>query len=246
MNCKTCGKELQENEKLCSACGAPSPAAQAHDAASVKQTAASAASSLKALGLALFTAARSSAPVRRFMALPAKQKRIAGGAAAGVLALAVLCVCLLGGRSYKKTVDTFINKGIVHPSGKAIVSLVPDKLFEEAGYDKEDIQDLVDQLDNGFKSQKKSLDKALGKNWKVSYTIVDDEQWDDDKLEDIQDDYEDDYDIKVTDARTVKVKLRFKGDENVSTTMSVPVVKVGGSWYIDYVSLGGIKVKLSF
>lgn len=246
MNCEKCGKELQENQRFCSACGAPNPADQTHDAADVKQTAASAAASLKAFGLALFTAVRNSAPVRRFMALPTKQKQIAGGAVAGVLALAVLCVCLLGGRSYKKTVDIFIDKGIVHPSGKAIVSLVPNQIFKEAGYDKEDIQDLVEKLDEGFESQQKSLNKALGKNWKMSYTIVEDEQRDEDKLEDIRDDYEDKYDIKVTDSRAVKVKLRFKGDENVSATMRVPVVKVGRSWYIDYVSLGGIKVKLSF
>lgn len=246
MNCKKYGKELQEDQQFCSACGTPTPTIQTHDAADVKQTAASVASSLKALGLALFTTARNSAPVRRFMALPTKKKQIAGGAAAGVLALAVLCVCLLGGRSYKKTVDIFVNKGIVHPSGKAIVSLIPDKLFKEAGYNKEDIQDLVDKLDDGFESQQKSLNKALGKNWKVSYTIVEDEPRDEDKLKDIQDDYEDDYDIKVTDARVVKVKLHFKGKENTSATMRVPVVKVGGSWYIDYVSLGGISLKLNF
>lgn len=238
MFCENCGKELMEDERFCSACGAPSPTDQSAEPAvnvpDVQQTEAAQDGSLLA-------AVRRSAPVRWFKALPTMEKGIVASAVGSVLLLVVLCICMLGGRGYKETVDEFIDKTIVNPSGKTIISLVPNKVFEGT-----DTKDFAERLDNSFNSQRKQLNNALGSKWKMTYAIISDEQRDVEKLEDIKNTYEYYYGIKVTDARSVQVRLNFKGNQSASARMSIPVVQVGNSWYIDYVSMGGIRVALNF
>lgn len=264
MFCENCGKPMKDDETLCPDCGTPvteskpdprqsvsepsaPEAGTARQEPGLKEAGTEAAASLKALFGGLGAAILASAPVKKLKALNAKQKKIAAGAAGGAVLLVVLCAVLLGGRGYKKTVDIFVNKGIKDPDAKAVVDLVPDKIFKEAGYDKEDMKEYIEKLDSGCAKQQKQLKELLGKNWKLTYTITEDEPRDEDDLEDIQDDYEDDYDLKVKDARVVKVKLRFKGSkDSESATMRVPLVKIGNSWYIDYVSMGGIRIAPSF
>lgn len=256
MFCDQCGKPLKEDQTVCPECGAPVAAAKAASQpqgtqtnAELKAAGADAAASLKTLFKSLAAAVAASAPVQKLKALPTKQKQILGGAV-GAVVLLLVCVALLGGRGYKKTVDVFVNKAVKAPSGKAVVSLVPNrvlnKLFEDVDYTK---ADMIEDINDAGKQQQKQLKKALGEGWKLSYTIVHDEQLDEDDLEDIQDDYEDYYDVKVKDARTVEVKLRFKGpEEDATATMKLPLIQVGNSWYLDYMEMGNLmgSIKLKF
>lgn len=273
MFCEKCGKPLKKGQNFCPDCGTPaeenagvlkqaaqtvsgqtsppqtSPAPAAPESvgqtSDLKAAGTNAAASLKTLFSSLGAAAIASGPVQKLKTLSGKQKGILGGAAA-VLVLALVCFAAFGGRGYKKTVDIFIKYGIEDPDAETIFSLVPEKFFEEAGYDEEDMEDLMETLEDACSKQQQQLRGVLGRNWTLTYTITDDEPQDEDALEEIQDDYEDICDIKVKDARVIRIKLRFKGSENVSANLRLPLVKIGNSWYIDYVSMDGILVAPSF
>lgn len=212
----------------------------------LKAAGAEAAASLKTLFGSLGAAIAGSAPVQKFKAMPRKKKQIIGGAA-GAMVLVLVCVLLFGGRGYKKTVDRFIDGIVADPDAKAVLSLVPKQIFEEMGFDEDDMEDYLEEMEDVYDMQQRQLREALGKDWKLTYTITDDEQLDKDELEDLRDDYEDSFEIKVKDARTVRVRLRFKGSEdNSSATMRLPLVKIGHSWYIDYMNQSDFRVSPNF
>lgn len=262
MFCDQCGKPLNEGQTVCPDCGAPVAQAKAEPApqtqretphsrtaTELKTAGADAAASLKTLFKSVAAAVAASAPAQRLKALPTKQKQILGGAV-GALVLVLVCVAMLGGRGYKKTVDVFVNKAVKAPSGKAVVSLVPGKVlnksFEDVDYTK---ADMIEDINEAGKKQQKQLKKALGDRWSLSYDIIHDEPLDEDDLEDVQDKYDDYYDVKVKDARTVEVKLRFKGPEkNATATMELPLIRVGNSWYLDYLEMGNLmgSIRLKF
>lgn len=212
----------------------------------LKTAGAEAAASLKTLFGSLGAAIAASAPVQKFKTIPRKQKLTIGGAAAA-LVLVLACLPLFGGRGYEKTVDQFIVNGIEKPSAKAVIYLVPEEIFEEEDLYREEMEEYMEELDRACEKQQKQLKEILGKDWKLTYTITEDEEVDEDDLEEIQDYYADFYDLEVKEAREVKVKLRFKGSKsNESATMRLPLVKIGRSWYIDYVNMGGIRISPSF
>lgn len=252
MFCENCGKPLNEGQTTCPDCGAPvvAPKPQTQSASELKAAGADAAASLKTLGKSLTAVVAASAPVQKLKALPKKQKQILGGVAAA-LALVLVCVALFGGRGYKKTVDVFVNKAVKNPSGKAVVSLVPKKVLDESVFKDVDYTraDMIEDINDAGKKQQKQLKKALGDNWSLSYEIIHDEPLDEDDLEDVQDDYDDRYDVTVKNARVVKVKLRFKGSEEKATaTMELPLIQVGNSWYLDYLEMGNLmgSIKLKY
>lgn len=219
---------------------APAAAGQTPD---LKAAGTEAAASLKTLFGSLGTVILSSGPVQKLKTLPGKQKRIIGGAA-GALVLVLVCAALFGGRGYKKTVDVFIKSGFETSDAMAIMSLLP---FKEAGFDEEDLEDVIEPLEDACDDLQRQLKDVFGRDWELTYTITDDKPQDEDELESIQDDYEDDYGIEVKDARVVRVKLRFKGSKDSETTiLPLPLVKIGRSWYIDYVTMGGIRIAPSF
>ena len=154
---------------------------------------------------------------------PAKKNREKGIVlAVCVIVAVVLLVYTLGGRSYKKTIDTFVTSQFA-VDAQSIVELLPekvvDKALEETGY---------------------SLDQSLGDDWKLSYKMTNVEDVTDDDLDDLKSNYED-INVKVSAAKTVEVEFTLKGDETeVSNSLEISVIKVDRSWYLDLYTMGNL------
>ena len=157
-----------------------------------------------------------------------------------VIVAVVLLVYTLGGRSYKKTIDTFVTSQFA-VDAQSIVELLPekvvDKALEETGYSK---TELVDEANDSLKKQVDSLDQSLGDDWKLSYKMTNVEDVTDDDLDDLKSNYED-INVKVSAAKTVEVEFTLKGDETeVSNSLEISVIKVDRSWYLDLYTMGNL------
>ena len=157
-----------------------------------------------------------------------------------VIVAVVLLVYTLGGRSYKKTIDTFVTSQFA-VDAQSIVELLPekvvDKALEETGYSK---TELVDEANDSLKKQVDSLDQSLGDDWKLSYKMTNVEDVTDDDLDDLKSNYED-INVKVSAAKTVEVEFTLKGDETeVSYSLEKSVIKVDRSWYLDLYTMGNL------
>ena len=161
-----------------------------------------------------------------------------------VTAAAVLVIAfgmlLFGGRSYKKTVNQYVNASF-EADAKTVFKLIPAKAvkygLEDAGYDAKDQKKAIREMKDSMQEQIDYLDRYLGKGWKTSYKITDVEKITGDDLDEIKEDYED-MDVKVSAAKTVEVEINIHSDETeTSNSMDISLIKVGRSWYIDVNSM---------
>lgn len=157
-----------------------------------------------------------------------------------VIVAVVLLVYTLGGRSYKKTIDTFVTSQFA-VDAQSIVELLPEKVLdkelEEAGYSK---TELVEETNDSLKKQVDYIDQYLGDDWKLSYKMTNVEDVTGDDLNDLKSNYED-INVKVSAAKTVEVEFTLKGDETeISNSLEVSVIKVDRSWYLDLYTMGNL------
>lgn len=155
-----------------------------------------------------------------------------------VIVAVVLLVYTLGGRSYKKTIDTFVTSQFA-VDAQSIVELLPEKVLdkelEETGYSK---TELVEETNDSLKKQVDYIDQYLGDDWKLSYKMTNVEDVTGDDLNDLKSNYED-INVKVSAAKTVEVEFTLKGDETeISNSLEVYVIKVDRSWYLDLYTMG--------
>ena len=96
------------------------------------------------------------------------------------------------------------------------------------------------QTEELLQEQLDSLDSYLGEGWTTEYEILYTEDLKGDDLDAIKDSYED-ADIKVSAAKTVEVEMTVKADETESSnTLEISLIKVGRSWYLDMMNMGGL------
>ena len=182
MFCRSCGAQNKDDATFCQSCGAPLSSAGGESAGTV-------------------------GAVR-----PAKKPNIVliGGAAI-IVAVAVLLFVLLGGRSEKAVVKKLVN-GVTKGNAKSIVALVPDKVIEEVCdiqdmTKKELTEDLDDELDDLLDNINDMYDK-----WKITYKITDTDDYSNKELKRLKESYDDNYDVKVKDAKKLSVKLTLEAD----------------------------------
>lgn len=157
-----------------------------------------------------------------------------------VIVAVVLLVYTLGGRSYKKTIDTFVTSQFA-VDAQSIVELLPEKVLdkelEETGYSK---TELVEETNDSLKKQVDYIDQYLGDDWKLSYKMTNVEDVTGDDLNDLKSNYED-INVKVSAAKTVEIEFTLKGDETeISNSLEVSVIKVDRSWYLDLYTMGNL------
>ena len=157
-----------------------------------------------------------------------------------VIVAVVLLVYTLGGRSYKKTIYTFVTSQFA-VDAQSIVELLPEKVLdkelEETGYSK---TELVEETNDSLKKQVDYIDQYLGDDWKLSYKMTNVEDVTGDDLNDLKSNYED-INVKVSAAKTVEVEFTLKGDETeISNSLEVSVIKVDRSWYLDLYTMGNL------
>ena len=174
-------------------------------------------------------------------ALPICQRnKMIGIAAVAVAAIVVVFLAfnLLGGRGYESTVTKFLD-ATLDGDAETIISLLPDKMvdqaLEELGYHPSDRDEAVEELNAALQSAAGSLKEALGDNLKVSYNVVSAEDLSASKLLELRQSYSV-YDIDVDGAKEVDVEMTVTAtalDLSGTYTLTVPVVQVGRSWYLD-------------
>lgn len=214
MFCGACGAKNPDGAAFCQSCGAPLREMQAE---AVPQGG-SAADSIQS----------------------SQRNKMIGIAAVAAAAIVVvfLAVNLLGGRGYESTVTKFLD-ATLDGDAETIISLLPDKMvdqaLEELGYHPSDRDQAVEELDAALQSAAGSLKEALGDNLKVSYNVVSAEDLSASKLLELRQSYSV-YDIDVEGAKEVDVEMTVTAtalDLSGTYTLTVPVVQVGRSWYLD-------------
>lgn len=153
-------------------------------------------------------------------------------AIAAAVVVFIIFISLISGRGYKSTVNQFFD-AFYSANGKKIVSLLPKKYVKricESGdiSKKEFIKELTEELEDQMHSIKQynDIDPKKAKS-----EVLEAEKLTGSDLERIKDRYKESYDIKVKAAKEVTVKVKL-GDISEETYLTV--VKIGGSWYIDY------------
>lgn len=209
MYCGNCGTKNDDTAAFCQSCGAPLRAAQGNPA----DTAA--------------------APQRRV------SDRKVGMIATAVAVVVVLLAgwLLLGGRSYKATVNQLFDAAM-DGDAEEILELIPrdviEQTMEKNGMDRGDIDDLAKAMEMelaGMLSLSGAVTKQLDIDLDVKITGDTDIIGDD--LAEIQEEYRA-YDVKVSKAKDVSVTVAVNmGGLSESETMEIPVIKVGRSWYLD-------------
>ena len=214
MFCGACGAKNPDGAAFCQSCGAPLREMQAE---AVPQGG-SAADSIQS----------------------SQRNKMIGIAAVAVAAIVVVFLAfnLLGGRGYESTVTKFLDASL-DGDAETIISLLPDEMvdqaLEELGYHPSDRDEAVEELNAALQSAAGSLKDALGDNLKVSYNVVSAEDLSASKLLELRQSYSV-YDIDVEGAKEVDVEMTVTAtalDLSGTYTLTVPVVQVGRSWYLD-------------
>ncbi len=177
---------------------------------------------------------------------PAPKKKISKNTVIGIAAVAVVAVALIvalfliigglgkGGSSPEAAAEAFI-KAFANLDADKTLDCIPDKILEVIA---------EDDYDGSLKELKKDLreefEEMKGDGWdiKVKVKVKENEKVSRDELKKLKEKYEDDYDVKITEARDITVKLTVKGevdDEDINETVerNLHVIKVGKKWYID-------------
>jgi len=221
MFCGKCGTKNADDAMFCSGCGA-----KLNGGETVK----------------------SEIPATPVAANPNGKNRKVGIIAVAVIVVAVvgLVSMLFGSRGYEDVVEKFVDAQF-EADAETILELMPEELIEyvleEEGLDEDEWDVFIEEANEDLEKELDSLDRYLGKGWKISYEIKDDHNLLGNALDDLQDAYEE-MGIEVSEAKTVEVEISIiagkSGGEENKKSLDVCVIKVGRSWYLDMASMGGI------
>lgn len=215
MYCGKCGAKNESGATFCGACGAPLGAAKPNSTVIYGEP---------------------GAPAGVTKAQGNKHKTI-GVAAVVVAMIAIFGVFSLffGGKGPEATVERFLD-AVMESDTETMLALVPPKvlnLVESAGYSKEEYARQLESMTGELGSVAGILE-SLGGDVKISYKVVDTEDVDADKMRDLKEGYQEEFDMKVKDAKLVEVELRMEGfGQSETGTFTIPVIKSGRTWYLD-------------
>ena len=160
-----------------------------------------------------------------------------------LLAIVVAAVAMffLGGRSYEKTIEQYVNAQF-KVDAEAIFELLPEEVvnytLRKSGYSRSQFDKLVDGLNDEIQNQLDYIERYLGSDWEVSHEIVSVEDIKNEELKDLKEKYKD-FDVDVSAAKNLEILLTVKvGETESSNTMRLSVIKVKRSWYLDIDSMG--------
>lgn len=153
-----------------------------------------------------------------------------------IVAVIMMFSSITGG--YKKPVNQLINGLNSCDFEKVFSATIPDDKLKEVKdqlkeYDM-DWDELIEEMNDSFEEYIEELEEDYGKNVKFSVKFVDKEKVDDDEFEELEDAFEDDFDVEIKKAYKVKVKVTIKGkDDKDSSTSWLYVAKVkGDDWKV--------------
>lgn len=164
---------------------------------------------------------------------------------ARILVCALLLVSLLAGCGKSSKFNSLAKKYEAVKNGdfSAYEELTPEAYWEymkdEMDMDADDVIERREESFEGTKDYDGTADEneeAYGKNWKIKVEVVDEKKVDAEKLEEIADSLDDNYEIKsseVTEAYKVFFKQNIKGDDDRDMWITeLHAVKISGDWYL--------------
>ena len=143
-----------------------------------------------------------------------------------------------GKQSPKAVIKAYVN-AVEKQSGKKMYKLIDKKIIkyikDENDIDKED---MIEQLDDAMEYSGEALENQVGKVKSIKVKFKKIKKLKGSKLEDKKEDYEDDYDIKVSQVARVEATIKVKGkDDDVEEDITMYVYKRAGKWYLDFSSV---------
>lgn len=220
MYCGKCGAKNESGAVFCGFCGAP---------LGVEETGTAAAGAVKA----------NPKPVGGQSSGQHKKIGIIAVAAMAI-ALVFAVFSLFGGRSDMETAEQFVD-AVFDIDAKAIVKLLPKNVINEMEKNGYDTQAMAEEL-SGLAEDLKSSFLPMGilsESIHLDCEAVSASDVDASQLEDLQECYRTEVGMNVTAAREVTVSLHIQMEEfgiDIEKTIQVPVIKSGGTWYIDAAS----------
>lgn len=130
---------------------------------------------------------------------------------AAVVGIALVGWLLFGERGYKATVEKFFEScmdGDVQGVFKLIPNDVIKSTIESRGYDKEDMQNFVNQTENELKGML-ALGGVMAGDMDLNIDITEDNDITGEQLKKLQKEYKDEYNVKVKKAKIVYVNVSF-------------------------------------
>ncbi len=240
MYCTKCGAKMEEDALFCAKCGSPlraqgEPASnepameQARPDESPDYASQPSHQPLQQLGAA---EAGSAAAAQK-----KKYRKIGAIAVIAVVvaAAAVAAFVLLGGRSYEKTIDQYINS-IYKADIKAYVDTLPsqvvDIIMEQYNYRSDERDAFLEDGQDILERAVESIDENFGENWTFFYDILGIYETEWREFEEAKEAYKE-IGLNISEGKkvTFKIILSKKGNEHeIERTMYL--IKIGNSWYV--------------
>lgn len=228
--CTVCGSELNDDDVVCTNCGA-------------KQESAPAASSSSNSGIsekAKKFAGKTEDAAKNYIKKAQKDPKVLAvgiGAVAIVLVLLILIISLIAGSgAYKKAIGNYIDATFRGKENK-IEKCAPDEYWD---YIKENSDIKISDVTKNYKDEYyedlvDALEEEYGSNLKFNYKITDKDEVSEKILDEIKDSLKANYDIqrkKVTKAYELEIEIKIKGkDDDDTNDAEMIVAKIDGKWY---------------
>ncbi|MBQ9083281.1 MAG: zinc ribbon domain-containing protein [Clostridia bacterium] len=176
-----------------------------------------------------------------------KMHKIGAIVIAAVLVIGLM-VLMFGGRSYKSVAKKYC-KATFNADGKTMISLFPDEvvdaMIDDGDFDNK--QELIEEIDEALQDTLDFVNEIAGGDYKVSYKIGNVSDASNRTLRDLKEDYDDEFDIKISAAKTIEIVLSVQIDgHKQSGSVVIGVVKIGRSWYVDTFTEPDIDFGLGF
>ena len=229
--CQNCGAQLADDAVFCTTCGAASPVAPAMNAPAMNAPVVEAAPNFNAY-----------APMDAVSNTGKSKKKLFLFGGIGLAVIAVIVALLLvflggggkgGNASPEKAVTAFWSAFNDRDAEGILVAVLPDQdKVWEATEKEEDLtrDDFVDT----FQELIDMYDGLFGDDWKINFEIKDTEFLDKEDYEDFQDDFKEEFGLKITDAAEVEVEITLlvDGDETTTDSQTMQCYKCDGKWYV--------------
>lgn len=136
-----------------------------------------------------------------------------------IVAIVALCFFIFTRRSYKSLVKTYVDASM-KGDAKKLVSLLPEGRVQymiDSWYDDKDeiIEDLQEDLDDSL-DQVKGI---LGDDYRVSYNILDERDYEGSEFAEFKEDYLNDYNTKISAAKELTVELAVSSKKRKAPKM---------------------------
>lgn len=153
-----------------------------------------------------------------------------------LIMILVFPIFILSDQAEKEVIDQFF-EGVITCNGKMIVSLLPEELIDEMEEEGISRSDVEDKIERRLKSAMEMLNYTDGKEIDYSYKIKNIKKVSEADLIDLQDEYLDVCELKISEAATMEIQVQvYEQEKNNNTILEIGLMKINHKWYLDVIS----------